>query len=199
MDARAVLLSLAIPALALSAGACGKNPAVAPDSRPATWAEPVTKPGLPNLHKVSDALYRGAQPAPEGFKTLQAMGVKTVVNLRSSHTDDDEIGTLALKKVRIRCKAWDPEGDEVDVFLKVVADPANHPVFVHCQHGADRTGLMCAIYRMAIQGWTREQAVEEMTKGGFGYHSVWDDLLEYLQKVDVEALKKKAGIASPSK
>ncbi|MCU0723908.1 MAG: tyrosine-protein phosphatase, partial [Planctomycetes bacterium] len=156
------------------------------------------KPGLPNLHKASDALYRGAQPESEGFKELRAMGVKTVVNLRSSHTDDDEIGDLPLKKVLIRCKAWDPGDDQTAEFLKIVSDPANHPVFVHCQHGADRTGLMCALYRMAVQGWTREDAIEEMTKGGFGYHTVWDDLIDYLRKLDVEALRKKAGIAKPS-
>jgi len=199
MRIRGILTAPAMLALTLSAGACSKSAVVSPDSRPAAWAEPISKPGLPNLHKVSDALFRGAQPTPEGFKELQALGVKTVINLRSSHTDDDEIGTFPFRKVRIRCKAWDPDQDEVEEFLRVATHPGNQPVFVHCQHGADRTGLMCAIWRMAVQGWTREQAVDEMTKGGFGYHTVWDDLLKYLQTVDAGALRKKAGLPDPPK
>ena len=48
----------------------------------AKWAERIELPGLPNLHKVSDDLYRGAQPTAEGMRQLKKIGIKTVVNLR---------------------------------------------------------------------------------------------------------------------
>jgi hypothetical protein len=54
---------------------------------------------------------------------------------------------------------------------------------------------MCAMYRMAVQGWPREAAIREMTEGGFGFHAVWDNLIEFLKKVDVDAIRRKAGIA----
>ena len=64
------------------------------------------------------------------------------------------------------------------------------PVLVHCWHGADRTGMVVALYRMVEQGWTREAAIEEMLEGGYGYHSVWKDIITFLETVDVEALRR---------
>lgn len=64
--------------------------------RPEKWAKPMTCAGVPNLHKVSDKLYRSAQPAANGMTNLVALGIKTVVNLRDNHSDSDEIGDLPL-------------------------------------------------------------------------------------------------------
>ena len=60
------------------------------------WAQPIQMEGVPNLHKVSANLYRSAQPTAEGMGNLKKMGVETIVNLRSSHTDRDEIGNTGL-------------------------------------------------------------------------------------------------------
>ena len=60
------------------------------------WAERIELPGLPNLHKVSDDLYRSAQPTAEGMQQLEKLGVKTVINLRSLHSDRDEIKDTGL-------------------------------------------------------------------------------------------------------
>ena len=76
---------------------CGAEEA----ARPEKWAVPMTCAGVPNLHKVSDELYRSAQPTAEGMTNLVALGVKTVVNLRDNHSDSDEIGYLPLKARRI--------------------------------------------------------------------------------------------------
>jgi protein tyrosine phosphatase (PTP) superfamily phosphohydrolase (DUF442 family) len=162
--------------------------------RPASWAEPIEVAGAPNLHKVSEGLYRSAQPTAEGMANLKELGIKTVVNLRSLHSDRDEIGASGLDYEHIRMKAWHAEDEDVVRFLKIVTDPARAPVLVHCQHGADRTGTMCAIYRLVVSGWSKEDAVNEMTKGGFGYHAVWSNLPKYLEKLDVDAIKAKAGL-----
>lgn len=158
------------------------------------WAKPVERPGCPNLHKVVDNLYRGAQPSKEGMRQLERMGIKTVINLRSFNSDRDELTGTKLQGEHLWVKAWHPEDKEVVKFLQIVTDTNAMPVFVHCQHGADRTGTMCAIYRIAVQGWTKEQAIEEMTKGGFGYHAVWKNLIQYLNELDIPAIKKKAGL-----
>jgi protein tyrosine/serine phosphatase len=162
------------------------------------WAVSLEKPGCPNLHKVSDQLYRGAQPTKEGMRQLERMGVKTVVNLRSFNSDRDELTGTKHQYKHLWVKAWHPEEKEVVAFLKTVADTNSTPVFVHCQHGADRTGTMCAIYRIAVQGWTKEQAIEEMTKGNFGYHTVWKNLIKYINELDVPAIKKKATLSTNS-
>lgn len=159
------------------------------------WAERIELPGLPNLHKVSDELYRGAQPTAEGMKQLEKLGVKTVVNLRFLHSDRDEIKDAGLTYEHIYMTPSNIEDKDVVRFLRIVTDGSRTPVFVHCQHGADRTGTMCAIYRIAVQGWSKESAIEEMTKGGFGFHSIWQNLPDYINKVNIEGIKQKANIS----
>jgi protein tyrosine phosphatase (PTP) superfamily phosphohydrolase (DUF442 family) len=164
-------------------------------TRPANWAVPIQFPGLPNLHKVSDGLYRGAQPTAEGFRELKKLGIKTVVNLRSDHSDMDEMDNIGLEYVSIPMHAWHPEQEDLVQFLKVVTDPTKTPVFVHCQHGSDRTGEICAAYRVAVQGWNVEDAIKEMLEGGFGFHSVWRGRMGgYLRGLNYDGVRKQAGI-----
>ena len=163
-------------------------------SRPARWAKSIQIKGAPNLHKVSDTLYRSAQPSAEGMRNLKAMGIETIVNLRSFHSDRDEIGDTGLAYEHITMKTWHPEEEEAVRFLQIVTNPKRSPVLVHCQHGADRTGTMCALYRVVVQGWTKEEALKEMTQGGFGFHGIWENLIQWINGLDIEGIKKKAGI-----
>jgi protein tyrosine phosphatase (PTP) superfamily phosphohydrolase (DUF442 family) len=165
--------------------------------RPKEWAQPIELKGVPNLHKVSDSLYRSAQPTTTGMKNLKKLGIKTVVNLRAMHSDKDEIGDVDLASEAIPMNTWHIEEEDAVKFLKIVTDPKRAPVLVHCQHGADRTGTMCAIYRIAVQGWTKDEAVREMTEGGFGFHPVWKNLAPWIEKIDVAKLRQEAGLPEP--
>jgi protein tyrosine phosphatase (PTP) superfamily phosphohydrolase (DUF442 family) len=162
--------------------------------RPPEWARPIVKDGLPNFHKVSQDLYRGAQPTAAGVGQLRDMGIKTIINLRSFHSDKDEIGDIEIGYEHIFMKSWHPEEEEIVKFLKIVTDKEKTPVFVHCRYGADRTGLMCAIYRVAVCGWSKESAADEMVYGGFGFHPIWKNLYDYFMSLDIEAVKDKSGI-----
>lgn len=128
------------------------------------------------------------------MRNLKQKGIRTVVNLRSFHSDRKEIGTTGLGYEHIYMKAWHPERKEVVRFLRIVTDPKRGPVLVHCQHGADRTGSMCAIYRIAVQGWTKEEAIREMTKGGFGFHKVWRNLPKWIKELDIDSIRQEAGV-----
>jgi protein tyrosine/serine phosphatase len=168
----------------------------AEDTPPAAKAKPVLAqprqdvPGVGNFAKISEALYRGEQPTAEGMAELKKMGVKTVVNLRAFHSDRDELKGLGLNYVHINCKAWHPEDEDVARFLKIVNMPENQPVFVHCQHGSDRTGLMVAAYRMVEQGWSAGDAVAEIRN--FGFHEIFQNIITHLEKWDVDAIRVKA-------
>ena len=159
--------------------------------RPAHWAQPIQLEGVPNLHRVSDTLYRSAQPSAEGMRNLKAMGIVAIVNLRSFHSDRDQIKGTGLAYEHIYMKAWHPEEEDVVRLLRIVTQPKRTPVLVHCQHGADRTGAMCAIYRVAVQGWSKEEALKEMTVGGFGFHGIWQDLIQWIYTLDFEGIKEK--------
>ena len=154
--------------------------------RPAKWAVPMERAGLPNLHKVDAKLYRSAQPTAEGMTNLVALGVKTVVNLRDNHSDSDEIGGLPLAAKRIEIFTGNPKIEQVKEFLAIIDDTNAVPVLVHCQHGADRTGTMCALYRILRQDWKVEDAITEMKDGDYGYHSVWINLPRFIRKAAKE-------------
>jgi len=174
--------------------AAARNDAAVAATRPTEWAQPLEKQGLPNLHKVTDDYYRGAQPTAEGMRALKRMGIKTVVNLRAVHSDRDELGDTDLAYEHIAMQAWDPEEDEVIAFLKIVTAKRRMPVFVHCQHGADRTGMMTAVYRVVVCRWKKDEAIREMKEGGFGFHRVWSRLPRYVAEMDVEVVGRKAGM-----
>lgn len=192
-----LLVALVAPLLLAAADAPAVAPAaVAPSStaaapRPATWAKPLDLPGCPNLHQVGPTLYRGAQPTAEGLRHLRDdLGVKTIICLRAGHSDAKLIAGLGLAYVPIRMRAWDAETEDIVAFLRVVTDPTRGPFFVHCQHGADRTGTCSAAYRIYVEGWDPAEAAREMTDGGYGFHSVWGNLLRYVQHLDRAKLQR---------
>jgi len=171
------------------------NKRVEPSVAPAQpWAEKLERPGVENLHKVSADLYRGAQPTKEGFKSLKDLGVKTVICLRGLHSDPEDVDTLGMAREHIPMEPWHPETEDVVKFLKLVKDPSRGPFFVHCQRGSDRTGMLCAIYRIVIQGWTRADAIEELKHGGYDFAELWSGIVKYLETFDIDAVKKQAGI-----
>lgn len=149
----------------------------APEAPVKPWAGRLDRPGLPNLHRVSETLYRGAQPTAAGFAELEKMGVRTVVNLRSAHSDRDLLANSRLHYVQIPTTASEVNEEAIIRFLRIAGDPDRAPVFVHCQHGADRTGVMVACYRVVVQGWSQQEAIAEMTRGGFGFHSIYTSTL----------------------
>jgi protein tyrosine/serine phosphatase len=170
----------------------GRAADAAPSRR---WAEQLPNPHLKNFHKVSDDLYRGAQPSPVGMKELEGLGIKTIINLRGWHSDVAALKGTSLRYEHIEMSAALPRNKEVIRFIQIVGKKENGPFFVHCQHGSDRTGTMCAVYRMAFQGWNKNDAIEEMTQGGFGFHKIWNTtLVPWLHKTDIGALKGIAGV-----
>lgn len=168
--------------------------AVEPLTRPTSWALPITLAGAPNLHKVSDNLYRSAQPSAEGMANLSALGIKSVISLRAFHSDREALGSTGLVYERIPIKTWHPEREDVVRFLKIATSPARVPVLVHCQHGADRTGTLVTIYRVAVEGWSKAEAVREMTEGGFGFHEIWVNLVPWLEELDMESIRREVGL-----
>ncbi|HEY3763139.1 MAG TPA: tyrosine-protein phosphatase [Verrucomicrobiae bacterium] len=180
-----LLLVMALPSLAQQS-----------TNRPADWAQPVVVPGITNCYEVTTNLYRGAQPSLEGMKQLKAMGIKTVINLRAFHSDDDKVAGTGLNDVRFEMYPWHGDEDEVVKFLKVTTDTNDLPVFVHCERGADRTGMMCAMYRIVVCGWTKQQAIDEMEHGGFRFSPVWENLVTFIRKADIDEIKHRVGLQS---
>lgn len=156
----------------------------------ATWAQPIPTEGIPNLCKVDADLYRGGQPKGEGYGELAAMGIKTVVNLRTTGTGRGETVDVGLAYERIWFRPWHPEDEDVIRFLRIATDPRRTPVFVHCQRGADRTSVMCAAYRIVVCGWSKDEAIREVTEGPFGFYFIWWNLMDYIRDLDVPKIEQ---------
>jgi protein tyrosine/serine phosphatase len=121
--------------------------------------------GIENFGKVNDNYYRGSQPRAEEFAQLKALGVKTVIDLRkdSEREEPERVRGLGMQYFNIPLRASQPATvEQTDYFLKLVNDPKNWPVFVHCKGGRHRTGALTAIYRITHDGWTADRAYEEM-------------------------------------
>jgi len=196
-----VLTTKALLLAAALAVACGapSAPTSANAERDPRWAEPLARDGLPNLARIEPDLYRGAQPEPSGFVALRELGVKTIVNLRSDHSDRDDAAAAGLpdgafELVELPMLASRVGEEDVRAFLAVAVDPAKRPLLFHCKHGADRTGAMAASYRVVAQGWTADDAIDEMTSGGFGFHSVFRNLPELVRGLDAAALREELGL-----
>lgn len=183
----ALALGLALACVALHDGT------TVAEARPPDWSVALERPGLPNLHRQSAVLYRGAQPTEEGWKELEALGVKSVLSLRGFHADHPP-ATSTLAFERIPFHTWHPEDEDVVRFLRFVAEPAHQPVFVHCEYGADRTGTMCAVARIVFDGWSREDALREMREGGYDFHEWNQQLVHYLRETDFAKLAREAGV-----
>src|SRR5262245_12530258 len=133
--------------------------------------EKIAIPGVPNAGRVTGRLYRGGQPSDEGLKALKREGVDTIV----SFTLDTEGGreearqaeSIGLHFVHLPWSATGaPPREYIDRFLAIASD-ASSVVFAHCKAGSDRTGLMIAAYRVRVDRWTADDALEEMD--AFGY------------------------------
>jgi protein tyrosine phosphatase (PTP) superfamily phosphohydrolase (DUF442 family) len=185
-DRTKVCLGLALAGLACAAAGC-----TVPSARP---ADPVT--GIPGFVKVSDELYRSAQPNARGFGEARELGVRTVVSLRTLASDRHRLRGLGMKYVHIACNSVHPEEEDVLAFLKIVTDPENQPVLVHCHRGADRCGMMTAAYRVVVQGWDKRRALEEMHD--LGFNDGLAPIERYIERLDPDALRQKlAAVKEP--
>jgi tyrosine-protein phosphatase SIW14 len=120
---------------------------------------------IDNFGRINDLYYRGAQPNERGFADLAALGIKTVIDLTAEGREDEQttVQHAGMKFYRIPLTtSASPSDSAINLFLKLVTDPAHQPVFVHCQGGRHRTGVMTALYRMTHDSWTADQAVAEM-------------------------------------
>jgi tyrosine-protein phosphatase SIW14 len=153
-------------------------------------AQKLTLTGVKNFGQVTPLLFRGAQPSREGFNALAAMGVDIVVDGRLSGQDSERkvVTALGMRYVSIPWHCLFPKDKTFAKFLVLLRDNPNKKVFVHCRYGDDRTGMMVAAYRMAVENWGAEEAWQEMQQFGYN-HTVCFPLHPY-EKGFPERLKK---------
>lgn len=154
------------------------------------WAVPIEMNGLPNLYKVSDEVYRSAQPESGGFASAESLGIRTVLSVRLTSLDTilAESEPTSMTLVHIPLVPIYFSNEDILGAMKAF-ERAEKPILVHCLHGSDRTGLIVALYRIIYQNWSKEDAVREMTSDLFGFHSAFGNIPEYIESLDIESFK----------
>ena len=132
---------------------------------------------LPNFHQVNDALYRSGRPKKGAMQEVKKMGIKTILNLRSSDEktkeEETEATTEGLRFFNVPMETFDrPTDAQIEKALSIINDPANQPVLVHCTRGKDRTGTVIACYRIRHDKWTDKQALKEAKQYGIGWWQI---------------------------
>jgi len=134
-------------------------------------ASPTGPTGLPNFGTVDTGIYRGAAPTNTGLENLKKMGVTTVIDLRIApkevRAERITVQKLGMVFVNLPMGSDPPTAKEKQEFLALAGEAKLHPIYVHCQYGADRTGVMIGLYRRIDDHWTYAQAYKEMRHYGF--------------------------------
>ena len=101
---------------------------------------------------------------------------------------------LALIHIKISTRhLTDENGAKIVLALQALRNAqSNGPVLLHCTHGADRTGMIAALWRMLYQGWSMAEALDELQHGGFGFHTVWINIPHFFRQVDLKDLSARA-------
>jgi uncharacterized protein (TIGR01244 family) len=135
----------------------------------------VTKPtvsGVMNFARLESTIACAGATTPAGIGEVKKLGYKTVVNLRQAseaganvEAEEAAAKEAGVNYVHLPVNGASPDPAMVDQFLKVVADPGNQPVFVHCASG-NRAAAFWMIKRLVVDGWEPDRASEEASALG---------------------------------
>jgi protein tyrosine/serine phosphatase len=195
---RNTLLATTLPLLFACSGSDTSTDNTSEDS--AYTSAPVAAPE--NFVKVRDGIYRGGHPDPGGIKYLKSIGIKTVVDLEIDDLveatpkdilqEEFDAVKAGLKMERYPTSAYsvavsDEFDARIDKILATLKDDTKKPIYVHCKHGQDRTGLVIGLERVLIEGWTPQTAHDEMVR--IGFHTEFLGLEEYFERKTGSVLK----------
>ena len=148
-----------------------------------------TRINIDNFGQVNANYFRGAQPNGRDYTDLASLGVKTVIDLQRDFNPAEQklVEAAGMKFHRIGMTTREaPTKEQLVSFLKIVNDPANQPVYVHCAGGRHRTGVMTAVYRMYHDKWGAEQAFKEMKQYKFGADFLHPEFKQFVYGYQIE-------------
>ena len=122
-----------------------------------------------NLHQLDEMMWRSNQPSPKQVAQIAKMGIKNIVNLRGARqvgTWQLEAEACAAHNIRLydftaRSRAAPDKQmlfDARELFASLEG-----PSLMHCKSGADRAGLMAALYMLVVKSVGARTALEQLS------------------------------------
>lgn len=149
------------------------------------FAEKLSLEGLPNSGKISETLFRGAQPLRNGYPQLKSLGITIVVDFHNTGSGMERekqiVEGLGMRYISMPASVISgPTDEQIAQFLKIVLANPNDKIFVHCNLGSDRTGVAIAAFRITQQQWNIDQAYNEMRQ--FHFHTFLISMSHYVKR-----------------
>jgi uncharacterized protein (TIGR01244 family) len=124
--------------------------------------------GVRNFTRADATIACGGALSPEAFAALKAAGYKSIVNLRAASEPGANVAeeqkaaeAEGLRYFHLPFSNAAPDAAPLDEFLKVVAQPGNQPMMIHCASGG-RASMFLAVKRVMIDGWPVDKAMNEL-------------------------------------
>lgn len=131
---------------------------------------------LNNFGVVGPAIWRSAQPSAEDVPVLYALGITTVLKL---NTREEALVVELAPGIVVWEYALGLHAPD-DAVTRQIIDQLHGDVergarvLIHCTHGRDRTGFICAAYQVMVLGLSLPRALAERAR--FGVDTPWHEL-----------------------
>ena len=157
---------------------------------PKNGVKKIESPYFQNLFQLNDSIFRSEQPDKKGYGEIHQLKIKSILSLYPNSEDKKLTWKYNFDHYHVNMYSDDFSDKDIAKALYFI-EIAHKPLLIHCKHGSDRTGLVIAMYRIMFNNWTRQNAIDEMKKGDFGFNEKYENMIEYIQKVDLTKIKKK--------
>jgi len=127
-------------------------------------------------------IYRSAWLEPDVMReVIERHQIRTVVNLcapgemgeRRWREEREVVSNAGARLIEMPMTVMvQPEQDAVGGHLRILANPDNYPMLVHCQHGMTRTAKFLVMYDAAFRGMTAEESLARQPLFGRERHNV---------------------------
>lgn len=150
-----------------------------------------------NRHRLSDKMFRAAQPTPGQIRDLAAAGIKTIVNLRGERDcasyilEEEACRRWGVTLVNFPIKSRDMPAKVNLHRAREIFETIEYPALLHCKSGADRAGLMSVLYLMVHEGLPLEQALKHLSWRYGHIKQAKTGMLDYFFELYAAAAAKK--------
>ena len=182
--------------LSFMVSGCITTPSLPKEQRPTHWAKELNR--AENFYQISADVFRSEQPDVNLVPQLKQNRIDVVINLRSRDLDSTQLKDQNLKLIHIPINTWSINREDLlQVMFEIQQAKAfEQKILIHCYHGSDRTGASIAMYRIIFEGWSTQDALDEMKYGGYGFHPIWINIEKIFTPENIKWIREQ--LSNPS-